>query len=147
MTITELLTGGGGILFVIFTLLQIAPVKIDPWSFIAKAVGNAMNKDIVEKIEGVEDRVKDLAEKQDIEKKEREEKDMDACRGRILRFGDECRRKMKHSEEFFNQILADISDYEQYCESHPEYKNDKAKLTIEKIRSTYKKVDDENAFL
>lgn len=147
MTITELLTGGGGILFIILTLLQIAPVKIDPWSFIAKAVGNAMNKDIVEKIEGVEDRVKDLAEKQDIEKKEREEKDMDACRGRILRFGDECRRKMKHSEEFFNQILADISDYEQYCESHPEYKNDKAKLTIEKIRSTYKKVDDENAFL
>ena len=37
MTLDELLLGGGLGLAAVLTLIQIAPVKIDPWSAIAKA--------------------------------------------------------------------------------------------------------------
>ena len=43
MTIQEILAGGGGALLVLMTLVQIAPVKINPWSAIAKALGRAIN--------------------------------------------------------------------------------------------------------
>lgn len=46
MTITELLSGGGGIvglLLVLLTLVQIAPIKVNPWTAIGKAVGRAIN--------------------------------------------------------------------------------------------------------
>ncbi|MDO4650960.1 MAG: hypothetical protein Q4B26_20170, partial [Eubacteriales bacterium] len=72
---------------------------------------------------------------------------MDACRSRILRFGDECRRDMKHSREFFDQILEDITRYERYCDVHPEYENSKAVLTIEKIKKIYNKCDEDDSFL
>lgn len=42
MTIAELLSGGGGIvglLLVLLTLVQIAPIKVNPWTAIGKAVG------------------------------------------------------------------------------------------------------------
>ena len=73
--------------------------------------------------------------------------DADECRTRILRFADELRRNVKHSEEFFNQILADISHYKNYCRTHPDYKNDKAVNAIAKIENVYQKCMEENSFL
>lgn len=35
MTLKEILFGGGSALFVLLTLLQLAPIKINPWSAIA----------------------------------------------------------------------------------------------------------------
>ena len=46
MTIQEILAGGGGLLLILMTLVQIAPVKINPWSALAKAIGKAINADI-----------------------------------------------------------------------------------------------------
>ena len=34
MTLKEILFGGGSALFVLLTLLQLAPIKINPWSAI-----------------------------------------------------------------------------------------------------------------
>ena len=73
--------------------------------------------------------------------------DADGCRTRILRFADELRRDVKHSEEFFNQILDDISDYERYCTEHPEYKNSKAVNAIAEIDKVYQKCMEKNSFL
>lgn len=39
MTIKELLLGGGGLLLILMTLVQIAPIKINPWSALAKQLG------------------------------------------------------------------------------------------------------------
>ena len=39
MSIQELLTGGGGLLVLALTVIQIAPVRVNPWSAIAKAIG------------------------------------------------------------------------------------------------------------
>ena len=48
MTLKEILFGGGSALFVLLTLLQLAPIKINPWSAIAKAFGRAINSEVLE---------------------------------------------------------------------------------------------------
>ena len=50
---------------------------------------------------------------------------------------DECRHKEKHSEEFFDDVLEDITEYERYCIDHPAYKNEKAKQGIKIIQMAY----------
>ena len=69
------------------------------------------------------------------------------ARYRILRFDDEIRHHVKHTEEHFNQIMDDIDEYERYCSAHPNYKNSKAVLAIENTRRTYERCRRENSFL
>ena len=49
MTIAQLLTSGGGALFILLTLIQIAPIKVNPWTALARAIGRAINKDVLTK--------------------------------------------------------------------------------------------------
>ncbi|MBQ2856569.1 MAG: hypothetical protein IJE78_05465 [Bacteroidaceae bacterium] len=71
----------------------------------------------------------------------------DTRRVRILRGSDEIKLKMRHSEEWFDQMNEDITEYEKYCESHPGYKNNKAVHAITNINSVYAKALEENDFL
>ena len=168
MSLNDWLKAGGGVVLLFMTLVQIAPIKVNPWSAIGKLAGNAMrflgktmNKDVMDKLETVENDVKNLKEKHDDLKNRMDKDDADECRTRILRFATgscrrfrfevfsayEWRRGVEHSEEFFNQILDDISDYERYCSEHPEYKNSKAVNAIAKIDKVYQKCMGENSFL
>lgn len=59
------LKAGGGVVLLFMTLVQIAPIKVNPWSAIGKLAGNAMrflgktmNKDVMDKLETVENDVK-----------------------------------------------------------------------------------------
>lgn len=47
MSIQELLTGGGGLLVLALTVIQLAPIKVNPWSAIAKAIGRAINAEVL----------------------------------------------------------------------------------------------------
>ena len=147
MSLYDWMKAGGGVLLLFMTLVQITPIKINPWSIVARGIGKAMSRDILDKLDTVETDVKNLKEKHDNLKDRMDKDDADSCRTRILRFADELRRGVEHSEEFFNQILDDISDYERYCSEHPEYKNSKAANAIAKIDKVYQKCMEENSFL
>ena len=110
-------------------------------------IGKSMNKDVMDKLESVQKELKELGEKHNKLERRMDKEDADGCRTRILRFADELRRDVKHSEEFFNQILDDISDYERYCTEHPEYKNSKAVNAIAEIDKVYQKCMEKNSFL
>lgn len=69
------------------------------------------------------------------------------CRYRILRFDDEVMHGQKHSKEHFDQILDDITDYEKYCANHPDYKNNKAVMSIENIKEKYHTCTQEGTFI
>lgn len=133
------LLGGGGVL-VIMTLLQIAPIKINPWTWIGRAIGRAINGEVLEKVDK-------LAKDVESNKNDDDEQWASLSRSHILRFGDELLHGMSHSKEHFDQILLDISKYEHYCDSHPEYLNNIAHATIKQIKKTYQKCLDENNFL
>lgn len=130
MNLNEVILGGGGILLVAMTLIQIAPIKVNPWSSIAKAVGRAINSDVLEELKGVK---KDLADHIRIDG----EQNADEHRGRILRFNNELLRDIPHTKEEFIDVLADIDFYERYCRDHENYKNNRAVHAIANISRVY----------
>ena len=140
MNIKELLTSGGGVLLILLTLIQIAPVKINPWSWLAKNIGKAINGEVVEKVDNLSTDIRNLRD-------ECEEREATACRTRILRFGDEILHDVRHSKEHFDQILIDITAYENYCTSHPDFRNNVAVATIKRINQVYAQCIRDNDFL
>lgn len=69
------------------------------------------------------------------------------ARIRILRANDELRQDVHHSYEYFRQLHHDITDYEKYCEAHPDFKNNEAVNSIEYINRVYQDCLDKNNFL
>lgn len=126
MTLQDILVSGGGILILLLTIIQVTPLKLNPWSVVAKALGKALTVDVLDKLD---------------------ENSASTCRYRLIRFDDELRHNVKHTQEHFDQILDDITTYERYCKEHPNYPNSKAVLAIENIKSTYIKCREENSFL
>lgn len=68
-------------------------------------------------------------------------------RYRILRFYDEVCEGRKHSESHFEDILDDIDEYENYCETHPKFKNSRGHVAMQYIRDVYSKVKASGGFL
>lgn len=153
MNVQELLAGGGGLLLV-FTLVQIAPIKINPWTWVGKqigkalaAAGKALNASVTQELVEVKTRLTDLEQYNAHQDAEREkDKALDARR-RILQFADEVRRKVRHSEEHFNNVLEDITFYQQYCRDHTDFENERARVSIKIIEETYEECSRENDFL
>lgn len=140
MSIGEISLFSGGALLVILTLIQIAPIKINPWSWIGRAIGRAINSEVISKVDALSKAVKNNKDDDD-------EQWASLSRSHILRFGDELLHGVAHSKEHFDQILLDISKYEKYCEAHPDYLNNIANETIKLIKKTYQKCLEENTFL
>lgn len=131
---------GGGIVFLILAIIQISPIKLNPWTAIARWIGRAINGDVLHEVSEL---------RQDVKKNKDDDDEQWASLSRthILRFNDELLHGVSHSKEHFDQILIDISKYENYCKTHPYYLNNVANASIEHIKSTYKKCMDENKFL
>lgn len=140
MTLNDITIYGGGALLILMTLIQIAPIKIDPWSWLGKCIGRAINGEVLDKVETLS---------QDVKKNKADDDEQWASlsRSHILRFGDELLHGVAHSKEHFDQILLDISKYEKYCSEHKDYLNDVAHETIKRIKNTYQKCLEENSFL
>ena len=130
MNIHEWIIGGGGLLAALLTLVQIAPVKINPWSAIAKAIGKAINADVLRELDSLKTGLDDHIRTDD-------ERNADEHRARILRFNNELLRDLPHTKEEFIDILSDIDFYERYCRDHKEYKNNRAVCAIENIKRVY----------
>ena len=61
------------------------------------------------------------------------------ARTHILRFSDELRNGIEHSDEYFKQQILDIDTYNRYCETHPEFENGLTVMASEYIREEYKR--------
>ena len=75
------------------------------------------------------------------------QRDAISARTHILRFDDELRGKMKHSQEYFRQILDDIDAYDEYCERHEGFRNGYTTAAIRHIREIYDRCLAENSFI
>lgn len=140
MKLAEIIVSGGGLLLGFVTLVQIVPVKINPWSWVAKAIGRAINGEVLAKLGEVEKRLNKHITTDD-------RRAADWNRTRILHFNNELLRDLKHTKEEFVEVLAEIDSYEKYCRDHPDYPNNRAILAIENIRETYKRRLDKHDFL
>jgi len=128
-------------IFGAITLIQVAPIKINPWSWIAKCIHGLLLGDIDRKLDSISNKVDRL------EEQAQEDKALQA-RKHILRFADELYNGEKHSKEYFDDVLTDdIDNYEKYCESHPSFKNNKTVMSNQLIKDTYAKLMEEHKFL
>lgn len=137
MSIKEILLNGGGIILVLMTLIEIVPVKINPWSAIARIIGKALNASVLKEIEDVKSECKETKQTLDEHIRIDDERNADAHRQRVLAFNNELLRDIPHTEEDFIEILAVIDFYEKYCELHPDYKNNRAVHAVAHIKRIY----------
>lgn len=130
----ESLTAGDLLLIgaVLLSLIQIAPIRIDPWTALFKWLGRMITGELSDKIDA-------LAKKVDLLEAKEDQRDAVNKRVRILRFEDELQRDQKHTKDSFDQVMEDIAYYENYSDpkNHPEFRNGKTEATIEHIKSVY----------
>lgn len=109
--------GGSFITFVQF-LISRSDKKNDRFDGIVKSIGI-----IEKKIDDLDSRI--------------EENEAVNKRVRILRFADEMHEEKRHSKDSFDQVLSDITGYNQYCTSHPEFRNNQTAVTVDYIKKCY----------
>lgn len=137
MPLSETLVGGGLGLVVLLSLVQVSPLKIDPWHTIGRAVGRVINGDVLCKLEALENAQRES--KQDLERHIAidDERNADLHRARILQFNNELLRDIPHTREDFIEILSEIDNYDRYCENHEGYQNNRAVHAIANIGRVY----------
>lgn len=124
------------IFFILLSLIQIAPIKFNPWS----TIGKVLLGDLTNKINNMEKKIDNIEYKED-------RRDAINKRVRILRFEDELQDTRYHSKDSFDQVLSDITDYNIYCKQHPQFKNEQTMATVEHITKVYKKRLQKHDFL
>ena len=131
MTLKKIMTYSGGGLFLLLTLVQLAPIQVNPWSAIARWIGKAINGEVLGKLGHLEKRL-------DKHITDDDKRDADSHRVKILQFNNELLRSIDHTKEEFIEVLAEIDAYERFCKDHPDYPNNRAVMAIENIRENYK---------
>ncbi len=129
MELNYLLQGGFG-LAALLTLIQISPIKLDPWTALARAIGRALNGDVLRELGETKTKLEAHIQADD-------RRAADQHRARILAFNTELLRGQRHTREDFIDILAEIDAYESYCKSHPEYKNSRCVHAVANIGRVY----------
>jgi len=101
------------ICFLLLSLIEIAPIRINPWSALCKWLQRQLSLDEI---------------KEDL---------MDSRRTRIIRFDDELYEKRFHGKDMFDAILVDCDKYEKFCKANHGYVNSVADDSIRHIREVY----------
>lgn len=142
------------IIVAVLSLVQISKIEINPWTWLARKIGDAINHNVSEQIKALDERVgkveDSVQEVKDTQKSDRAAVEEDKAinsRIRILRFNEELLRKEKHSKEMFDQTLSDVTNYTHYCDKHPDFENDRAVLAIANIRRVYQERLQERDFI
>lgn len=131
-------------------IIQIAPIKINPFTWLAKKIGNALTADLKSDLKAdfteLNDKVNNIETKLETHINENKKERAADYRARIIRFNDEIMEGKTHTKEYYNNILEDIDKYEAYCNSHPDYPNNKAVMAIHNIKAKYEEHMENNSF-
>lgn len=100
------------------------------WQFLQRRSGTMT--EIAAAISDLKEDIKQLREKQQSDV-------ADQRRTQILSFDAELRKKYKHTEEEFVEIINIIDKYEAYCTTHPKYPNNKSTIAMKNIKESYQR--------
>ena len=125
------------VLVALLSLVEVSPIKINPWSGLAKWLGRAINGEVLSAVQTIQTAQKAQADALAAHIKADDERNADTLRMRVLHFNNELLRGDRHTREDFIEILAVIDAYEQYCKNHPNYRNNRASHAIANIGRVY----------
>lgn len=173
---------------VVTGLIQISPIKVNPWSWLCNQIKNALMGDTLKEVktlggqvnslhselnnniaelrtqtvdlncqiillgknlDTLNSRLKQLNDQVENDEKVRQVDRVEDIRRAILEFGDYLYAHPEdgHTKERYDSVLALITKYEQYCDSHPEFENEKAVMTIKYIKNAYEECCERHSFL
>lgn len=92
------------VLILFLSLIQISPIKLNPWDAILRWIGTRLTG-------GIQAELKEL-------KKEVKQLWVNSHRQSILTFARECRAGMDHSSEEWTYILNLCGEYEEFCQKN-----------------------------
>ena len=102
--IKQLLTNPGVVILGTVTLIQIAPIKINPWSWLGKKVSNFIYGEIRDDIKAVRNEVTEMK--------------IQNWRWNVLDFANSCKNGRRHTLDEWKHAIAQLADYENYIESN-----------------------------
>ena len=160
MNIGEIIAGGG-IVMATLSILEVSPIKINPWSSIFKCIrkllksfGKMLNSDMYDEIAKLHteihecnSRIDNVDKKVSTIEKKKDESDAVNMRNRILSFGDDLMHGVPHSKGSFDHILIDITNYNNYCREHKSFKNNITESHSKLIEKRYMEHLENNDFL
>ena len=129
----------GGCVSIIVALVGIIPTVI--------ANRKKTEASIRESDEQVKKNLAEVKSTLDAHIREDEEDRIRTKRYRILRFYDEMCEGKRHSESHFEDVLEDIDDYKQFCETHPSFKNSRGHAAMVAICDAYPRIKATGGFL
>lgn len=100
-----------------------------------------------DRFKAIQESIDKLSERIDIIDAKGDERNAVEFRVRILRFEDELLEGRKHSKDSWDQVMGDITGYEQYCATHPDFKNNQTQATIAHIERSYQERLDKHDFI
>ena len=137
MTLDDLLLGGGVGAVAVLSLLEIAPIKLNPWSAIARGLGRAFNAEVLADLKAVQQAQQDTRSALDKHQAADDEYKAECHRAALLAFNTSLLRGELHTQEDFFDAFRHIDQYEDYCRNHPGYKNNRASHAIANIGRVY----------
>lgn len=151
-----IMTDGGSwlVVFLLITsLIQISPIKLNPWTALINWIGKNLNKSVLDevkavdkKVDEVEAQVKNVQSELNDHIKDSKNKDLAHTRSEILSFGSSLLAGRNYHKEQFDFMINRCDEYEQYCKEN-KVMNGVADATIKEIRRIYSVRLAENSFL
>ena len=117
------------LLILLFSLIQISPVKLNPWDSIFGWVGGKLNGRTEKELKELKKQVCDIW--------------ISNHRHSILTFARECRDEVHHDSEEWAHILSLADEYETYCRDNT-VSNGVVKADTEFIRRLYQELSREH---
>lgn len=122
--------------------VEISKIKVKPLS----ALGKLFNSELIQRVDNLEETVSTVKTQIDDVAAKTEKTEVKAARMRIQRFADEMYGDVRHSREHFELILMDITQYNNYCDTHPGFINEKTRVAQSIITRKYEECMEERSF-
>ena len=126
------------------TLIQVMPIKINPWSWLLKMLKwiwrsfcRSLNAEVMAQLSQIQEQQQDTKEKLENHIKLDNEREADKVRSSILQFNNELLREIPHTKEEFVEVLSKIDWYNAFCETNKDYRNCRAVHAIANIERVY----------
>lgn len=134
------------ICLVLSVFIQIAPIKINPWSRLFKWIGKLINSESNKKIDEVIKKVDLLKQELTEAQKSIDENEKDRIRWEILDFATSCRNGQQHTQDEFLHIITLNDKYRQLLAKTKET-NGVFDVEYEYIKNLYAEKQKTNDFL
>ena len=143
----SVMAGSSGLIVAVMSVIQVSKIEINPWSQVATQLGNALNVGVMKEMKDIKTEQEETRKKLDAHIEEGEERKANNYRSQVLRFNNELVRGLGHTEEDYDEILEVIWKYNEYCKTHPKYKNNKMPHAIKNVERMYDEMLRTNGFL